>query len=69
MTQDDEEKASWDPKVAMQAGDYGEDGSAVLGVASLQMAEVLGLDTAVRKHQHCPSSSSTSVTRCHCSIT
>ena len=51
IVQDDEDRASWDPKGAIKAGDYQEDGSAVLGVATLQMAEVLGLDAAVRNHQ------------------
>eukprot|EP01043_Picozoa_sp_COSAG02_P030173 COSAG02_NODE_1915_length_10394_cov_5.038757_2_plen_63_part_00 len=50
IIQDDEDRASWDPKGAIKAGDYREDGSAVLGVATLQMAEVLGLDATVCNH-------------------
>lgn len=48
IAQEDEDGANWDPRIALQAGDYSEDGSAVLGVATVPMAEILGLDAAVR---------------------
>lgn len=47
LCQDDEDGAHWDPHGALQPG--GADGSAVLGVATLSVAELLGLDAAVRK--------------------
>lgn len=49
IAQEDEDGANWDPRVALQSGDYGEDGSAVLGVATLRFADMLGLDAAVRR--------------------
>ena len=51
MTQDDEDGSKWDPNIALQVAGSGEDTGAVLGIATLPIAEVLGLDATVRDFQ------------------